>query len=365
MRIGTVCTIIGIMLFSLVASAQEPKTTEATLDNGLKVILRENHNAPIMSVVIGYRVGVRNEHLGVTGISHLVEHMNYKGTTHYSEMDLQRQIETSGEFNGMTGPDSTIYYQTFPKEKLDDILAVEADRMVNCTFDPAEFLKERTVVLSELEGKSNDPVQRFFSDVFLNFIVVHPYRWISLAQIDDVKRTTRDSVYAWYKKYYEPNNAILVLVGDFDTDKAMQAVKARFDSIPRGPDVDQYAASEPPIRGQRRIEVKDMFPVPLVGVGSITPGSVDDDMPAISILNSILAEGRSCRLYKSIVDAKLGEEVVPQFVSLKDLGLLLYFGVGSMGGDPAKLRDAIESTIQSTIDAPPTEDEMARAKKMA
>jgi zinc protease len=354
-----------VNLASTVAIADEPKTTEVVLDNGLTVILRENHNAPVISTVVGYRVGVRNEYPGVTGLSHLVEHMNYKGTKNYSETELKREIETSGEFNGMTGPDSTMYYQTVPRARFEDILAVEADRMGNCLFKEEDFLTERSVVVSELEGMQNNPIQRFFSELLLSFIRLHPYRYISLAQKEDVRRVSRDTAYNWYKKYYVPNNAVLTVVGDFDTDQALALVRKHFDPIPRGADVDDYIAAEPPVLGPRRIEVNESFPVPIVAVGALIPGSTDDDIPALSVLNGIMAEGRMCRLYRAIVDAKLGEEVASEFLSLRDLGALFFIGVGGFGADRQKIEDAIVAELQRVIDEPVTYEEINRVKKMA
>ncbi|PYV41373.1 MAG: hypothetical protein DMG06_17295 [Acidobacteria bacterium] len=227
--------------------------TEIRFDNGLKVLLQEVHTTPLVSVWCWYRVGSKDEQIGATGISHWVEHMNFKGTQNFSKARMKSAIEdTGGYWNGYTSLDQTAYFETVAAAALDEMLRLEAERMSLSLFDPQETNRERTVVISELQGSENDSKNLLDIDVTAAAFKVHPYRWPTIGWLKDIESLSRNQLYQFYHQYYIPNNAILVLVGDFQTSTALELVKKYFTRIPRKPEPIRTRAIEPEQEGERR-----------------------------------------------------------------------------------------------------------------
>src|SRR5439155_1172211 len=195
-------------------------------------ILRPLPGVPQVSVWVVYRVGSRNEVPGMTGSTHWVEHMLFKGGGKLGKGDLDRLISrVGGKYNGFTDKDWTMYYETIPAEHLETALFVESERMRNAAFDPKEFDAERTVVISEREGSENQPEFLVEEEMWGTAFHVHPYHWLPIGYKQDLARMARDEVYAWYRRWYAPNNAVLVLVGGFDADRAVAMVHTYFDPL--------------------------------------------------------------------------------------------------------------------------------------
>ncbi|HQX76103.1 MAG TPA: pitrilysin family protein, partial [Thermoflexales bacterium] len=185
-----------------------------TLPNGLRVMLKEMHTAPLASIAIYYKVGSRNEHVGITGISHWVEHMMFKGTPAFSEDEQDRLISREGgSRNAFTWIDFTTYYATVPSSQIDLVLKMEADRMANSKFDPKEVKSERTVIINERQGGENSPTFRLAEEVAAAAFRVHPYGHMVIGHQADLERITRDDLYAHYRHFYTPDNAILCAAG--------------------------------------------------------------------------------------------------------------------------------------------------------
>lgn len=205
--------------------------TEHILDNGLTVLLQENHSAPIDSHCIWYRVGSRNEVPGKTGISHWVEHMQFRGTERYPEQEAVKKIlREGGDLNAYTGRDGTAFYEIMPADKINIALEIEADRMENSVFDPEVGDLERTVIISELElGKSHEtPSCKLAESVRKAVFPHHPYGRETLGTIEDLNDLTREDLYKYYRTWYAPNNAIVSVVGDFNTDEMLQNIEAAY-----------------------------------------------------------------------------------------------------------------------------------------
>src|SRR5579871_2019517 len=207
-----------------------------TLDNGLKILVREEHTAPLASVWCWYKVGSKDERPGQTGVSHWVEHMNFKGTTNIPRDQVKGIIEQfGGSWNGYTWIDQTTYLETATKDALDRMLFIESERMANGLYHPDDCESERTVIISELHGGENDPDQFLDQEVVATAFKAHPYRHPTIGWLSDLETMTRDDLYGYYKRYYVPNNASLVIVGDVDTEEALRNVERRFGAIQAGP----------------------------------------------------------------------------------------------------------------------------------
>src|SRR5688572_15959048 len=220
---------------------------EEMLDNGLRVLIQEVHTAPLASVWCWYRVGSKDESPGLTGISHWVEHMNFKGTTNIPREKVKGIIEQYGGYwNGYTWIDQTTYTETATQDALDHMLFIEAERMSSCLYDPSDCESERTVIISELQGGENDPEQLLDIEVTATAFRAHTYRHPTIGWIHDLRSMTRDDLYEHYRRHYIPNNATLVIVGDVETDDALHLVEKQFGAIPRGPEPPRLRVSEPP-----------------------------------------------------------------------------------------------------------------------
>ena len=202
------------------------------LDNGLKVIVQEEHTAPLASVWCWYKVGSKDERPGLTGVSHWVEHMNFKGTTNIPRDQVKGIIEQfGGSWNGYTFIDQTTYLETATRDALDRMLFIESERMANCLYHPDDCESERTVIISELQGGENDPDQLLDQELTATAFKAHPYRHPTIGWMSDLESMSRDDLYGYYRRHYVPNNATLVVVGDVDTDDALRRVEHHFGKI--------------------------------------------------------------------------------------------------------------------------------------
>src|SRR5262245_20823435 len=211
-------------------------TIAHTLPNGMLVLMREIHSAPVATCWIWYRVGARNEQAAQMGISHWVEHMLFKGTPALPTGTLDRLVaRNGGVFNGFTSLDYTAYYETLPADRIGLGLQIESDRMVNARFDAADVKSERTVIIAELEGRENQP--GYWLDQQLRWLAfsAHPYRQAILWTKETLHTLTRDDLYGYYQTYYTAGNAILVLLGDFDSDRLLREIERSFGGLPPGP----------------------------------------------------------------------------------------------------------------------------------
>src|SRR5688572_31770221 len=216
------------------------------LSNGLVVLTKEVHTSPIVTNMIWYRVGSRNEELGQTGKSHFLEHMLFKGTDRFKkgEIDLLT-LKNGGGNNAFTSHDFTAYYFNFASDRWDIALEIESDRMVNCSFDPDEFEAEKQVVIEELRMGLDSPWGLLLQELDAAAYKVHPYRNPVIGWLQDVERATSSEQQAYYRKYYHPGNATLVLTGDFDTDRVLDKVSEKFSAIPRSPEPPSVTTVEP------------------------------------------------------------------------------------------------------------------------
>ena len=236
---------------------------EHHLANGLTVLTKEVHAAPVAYFAVWYKVGSGFEQVGQSGMSHLLEHMMFKGTKTRPPGSISALLQANGaEFNANTFFDRTCYFETLASDRLDLAMQLESDRMVNSLFDEKQHQKEMTVVRSEYEGGENNPGSALSKAVRLSAFQINPYRWQTIGFRSDIENISRDEMYAYYQKYYVPSNAVVVVVGDFDTKTALAKVGKYFGGIPAGHPQGHFITPEPPQEGERRVTVRRAGTVP-------------------------------------------------------------------------------------------------------
>ncbi len=282
--------------------------TQHQLDNGLTILLKEVHSAPVVSSWLAYQVGSRNERPGQTGISHWVEHMMFKGTPRYPAGRLDQLIDRiGGQWNAFTANDYTMYFETLPAEHIDLALDAEADRMSNALFEHDEVESERTVIISERQGSENSPMfwlrEAIRAEAFQN----HSYHHSILGDMTDLQTITRDALYAHYQLYYTPANAILIIVGDFETQAMLDKVNHYFGDIPRAYRPSQPIPQEPTQTAERRVTVERPGNTAFLMMAHKAPPATHPDWFKLDMLNSILtgpggnADNKTSRLYRALV----------------------------------------------------------------
>src|SRR5436309_142009 len=228
-----------------------------TLDNGLKVLIQEEHTAPLASVWCWYKVGSKDERPGLTGVSHWVEHMNFRGSTNIPRDQVKGIIEQfGGTWNGYTWIDQTAYYETAATSAFDRMVFIEAERMARCLYHPDDCESERTVIISELQGGENDPEQLLDQEITATAFKAHPYGHPTIGWLSDLQSMTREDLYGYYRRYYVPNNATLVIVGDVDADEALRRVEHHFGRIAPGDLPSRVRTIEPEQTGERRLIIR-------------------------------------------------------------------------------------------------------------
>lgn len=355
------------------------QVSEHVLPNGLKVLVAPNHQAPVVSVWAFYRVGSRCEQLGITGISHWVEHMLFKGTPKFPKGQIARLIQKhGGTLNGHTTYDHTAYFETLPKENWLIALDIEADRMTNALFDPQETELERGVILSELEMYENHPEYRLFTEVLAAAFQVHPYRNPIIGWRCDLEKMTREDLYDYYRRFYTPNNAFLVLSGDITPEEALPEVEKRFGELQPSQAAKVPKVEEPPQRSERRVRVKGHGELPLIAMVFHAPtyrvmgdtGQETDDenealVPyALHVLADVLGHGRTSRLYRKLVETKKALRVWVENSIQKEAAVFSVFVTLTDQASLQEVEDIIWSELIQLTEQPPEQSELERVLHM-
>ena len=354
------------------------KLTQVTLSNGLKVLLKEIHTAPLISSWVWYRVGSRDEVNGKTGVSHWTEHMQFKGTPQFHATVLDRAISREGgSWNAMTYLDWTTYYETMPADKIDLALRLEADRMVNSLFDEKEVASERTVVISEREGNENEPLFQLGEAIQQTAFRVHSYHHEVIGDMADLQSITRDDLYHHYRTYYVPNNAIMAVAGDFDTQSMLARIKELFEPIPAGAMPPRLTRPEPPLRGEVRLAVEGPGETSYVQASYRFPSATHPDFFPLTLLDSLLAgasslnmfgggiSNKTSRLYRSLVDKELAVSVSGGAAATIDPFLYYVTITVHPQRKPEEALAALDVEIERVQNELVTKVEIARAIKQA
>ena len=364
--VRTIVLGVFLVLFAALSFAQDMRVTEKVLPNGLKVLLKEEHKAPVVTFQVWYKVGSRNEKLGTTGMSHLLEHMMFKGTKKHGPKTFSQTVQRNGgNDNAFTAKDYTAYFETFAADRIAISLDLESDRMQNLLIDPNEFEPERKVVMEERRMRTDDdPTATMVEEMTAAAFIAHPYEWPVIGWMADIGNITRDELYNHYRMYYAPNNATIVVVGDFNTGKLYPQIEKYFGRIPRGPAAPRVAAIEPKQLGERRIIVKKHAELPAVFAGYHTPDIKHPDSYALEVLQGILSSGKSSRLYKSLVyDKQLALYAGGDYDDITNDPNLFYIYAGVMPGkSTGEVEQALYAEIEKLKTAPVTDEELQKAK---
>ncbi|HTD76429.1 MAG TPA: pitrilysin family protein [Chloroflexota bacterium] len=362
------------MALSVSASASFQQTT---LDNGLRVILREVRERPLVGVWVWYRVGGRNELPGTTGVSHWVEHMLFKGGKRFGKGEITREISRrGGALNAFTWIDCTAYFETLPSSEIDLALAIESDRMYDTRIEPDEAEAERSVVISEREGSENYPEFWLREEVQSVVWREHPYRLGVIGPKSDLRAMTRDNLFEHYKRFYMTNNATLVMVGDFSTPQLLDKIHAEFDKLPTGQPPGPLNIEEQPQTGERRVTVRRPGPTHYVMLAYHAPEGSHADAAPMVVLSSVLAGasspiawggarglGRSSRLFRALVDGEIASSVSASYELTLDPYLFAVDATLRSGVEPARAEAAILKELERIQREGVPEDELARTKR--
>jgi len=362
--------LLMVAIFSAPGAAAGPdlfdQVVEHQLKNGLKVLLLREPRAPIVSLQVWYRVGSRNEELGKTGISHLNEHMMFKGTEKYGPKDFSRLVQKAGgNDNAFTGRDYTAYFENGPKTELPRWLEMEADRMRNLKVSQEDFDTEKKVVLEERRLRTeDDPVNFLMEEVMAAAFKAHPYQWPVIGWFHDIESITRDEFLQRYRRYYEPNNCTVVVVGDIEPQETLKQIEAAFGALPSGPPPPKVTALEPRQWGERRVVVRREAQLPYLMMAYHSPNWQDPDAYPLEMLSRVLSQGRSSRLYHNLVYKQhlaLDAGADYDFDSI-DPSVFTLSGQPLPGKTVAQLEAALEAEVKRLQTEPVGEKELQKAK---
>lgn len=359
----------ALLLAPLFATAGP--VSEYTLDNGLRILVKEDHRAPVVVSQVWYKVGASYEHRGITGVSHVLEHMMFQGTEKHPPGEFSRIIaENGGEENAFTGRDYTAYFQQLEKSRLPISFELEADRMQNLKLQAERFDKERKVVMEERRLRTEDDPQSLTYETFAATAYLNgPYHHPVIGWMDDLRDLTLADLRDWYRRFYAPNNATLVVAGDVDPDEVHRLAQEHFGPIPAGPEPAVKPREERPQQGERRVTVQAPAKLPYLIMGYKTPVLRSlEEAPwkayALEVLAGVLDGGSSARLARELVRGRqiaTSASAGYDFASRHD-GLLTLSGVPTREHSVAELEEALRGQVRRLQEEPVAAEELERVK---
>jgi zinc protease len=363
-RVALISLLLIILIIPITLYALNIK--EQRLDNGLKVLIVEKHKAPVATFQVWYRTGSRDEPAGKSGLSHLLEHMMFKGTFRYGPSVLSKIIQKNGGTdNAYTTKDYTVYFELFSSDRIILSIDLEADRMQNLTLDPKEVFSERSVVMEERRLRyEDDPRNSLFEEVVAAAYKVHPYQRPVIGWMSDLKSIERDDLYNYYKTHYSPSKVVIVIVGDVKEDQIIERIKNSFGNIPSGPLEKNINFSEPEQRGERRVLLRREAELPYLVVAYHAPSFPHEDSYALDVLSLVLSRGKSSRLYTSLVyEKKIALDVNADYnVFNREPYLFFLDATASPGNDIKDVENTLYAEIEKIKKEPPSEKEIQKAK---
>ena len=335
--------------------------------NGLTVLFLENHNAPVITFMVTYRVGSRNEAIGHTGSTHLLEHLMFKGSEQFNKEKgtaIWNVLQDVGAMiNATTWFDRTNYFELLPKEHLPQAVKIEADRMRSAFIRDDDRKSEMTVVRNEFERGENDPWEALDKNIWATAYQAHPYHHSTIGWRSDIENVPTERLKEFYDTFYWPNNATVTVIGDFDKAKTLVLLDQKFGSISRSPHtIPEMYTTEPIQEGPRRITVKRAGEMPIIGIAHKIPEGTNKDIYALQILGRILGYGKTSRFYKRFIDTGLAADVNVWSYPLHDNGLFITYlfiaGDDSCEDVEKEILDEYAKIISDGVDV----EELQRAK---
>ena len=358
--------LFGFLFPSTSEAGLKERVLETVLPNGLKVILLENHKAPLITFQVWYRVGSRNEVWGKTGLSHMLEHMMFKGTKKVGPEEFSRIIqENGGNDNAFTSRDYTAYFENLSAVRVQVALDLESDRMQNLLLREEDFRTERMVVMEERRLRTEDnPAAFLLEQMEAAAFQIQPYHWPTIGWMEDIARFTLEDLKAYYRTYYNPVNAFLIVLGDFKREELLLRIEKAFGAHPKGVAPNQDKDKDPPQAGERRIFVKKEAQLPSLVMGYHVPNLRDPDSYVLEVIATILSGGKSSRLHQSLVREKrlvLRADADHSLLS-RDPGLFYLSADLLPGKEFAQVEKALDQEMEILQSEPVGEKELEKAK---
>ncbi|NBO65625.1 MAG: insulinase family protein [Acidobacteria bacterium] len=337
--------------------------------NDLRVLLAEQRTAPVVALMVVYRVGSRNEAVGHTGATHLLEHMLFKGTPTYNKKlgtQIAAVLQKHGAiFNADTWLDRTRYFEMLPSDQLELAVHLEADRMRNSFIADEDRQLEMTVVRNELERGENDPGRILDERVWAMAFREHPYHHPTIGWRSDVEGMPTSRLKEFYDTYYHPNNATVIVVGDFESERALELIGQHFGSIPRSThSIPAMYTVEPPQQGEVRFVLRRAGQLGMVEMGWHIPEATHPDSGALSVLDHVLSAGVTSRLYQALVETRLAVDIGAQAYQFTDPGLFTIDLTLSPGIAHADAERAVGEVIERLKNEPISEKELRKAQNL-
>jgi len=339
---------------------------ETVLANGLKVLGVDRPESPTATVQLWYKVGSRNERPGITGISHIFEHLMFKGTARYPKGAFDRILQENGmSNNAFTSHDYTAYYEVMASDRIELAMELEADRMQGLLLDPDEFRSELAVIREERRQTREDPPYGLLMEsIEATAFTAHPYHWPIIGWMTDLETIELDDVRRYYRDFYRPNNAVLIVVGDARFERVVEQAERFFGGIERGPDIPPLRVREPEQRGERTTSIKKSVQLPGLVLAYRAPRSTEFDAKVLNVIEFLLFHGRSSRLYQRLVyREQLATELGGGVHMRKDPSLFVLRATARPGVAIERVRDAIDEELRRVIDEPISAAELAKAHR--
>lgn len=357
---------------SLLLSAQQANAkinfVEYDLPNGLHVILHEDHATPIVAVSVMYHVGSKNEDPQRTGFAHFFEHLLFEGSDNIKRGEYMKLVQSAGgQLNANTTQDRTFYYEALPSNQLELALWMESERMLHAKIDTIGVETQRKVVKEEKKQRyDNTPYGQLLNVVYENAFTVHPYRWTPIGKEQYIDQATLSEFMNFYKTYYVPNNAVLVIGGDIDIKKTKELIAKYYGDIPKGAPVNRTVAQEPAQTVAKRVTFNDNIQLPAVVIAYHIPKMGTDDYYAMQLLSQLLSQGKSSRFQKAIVDSEQKALAVGAFsLNNEDPSLSIMYGIANGGVTPEDLEQAMLTQIDKVKNNLISDEEYTKLKNQA
>jgi zinc protease len=337
------------------------------LDNGMDVILLENHKAPMITFQVWFRAGSRNDWWGKTGLAHVFEHLMFKGTEQVSREEFTRKIEEiGGDYNAFTSHDFAAYFENVASENMEVPIRLEADRLQNLRFTEEEFKTEKMVVMEERRLRTQDQPQALLMEqVAATAFQSQPYRWPVIGWMGDLERMDHEDAMRFYRDFYDPANGLIVVVGDFQRERLLPLISDAFGKIPSNGKPVLHRYQDAPQLGERRVTVnRTTAGLPYVVTAYHVPNLGDPDAYVLEVISAILSSGKSSRLYENLVRGKrLAISAGAEYSLLSiDPSLFYFYAEPLPGKDPAELEAALQAEIEKLQAEPVNPRELEKAK---
>lgn len=335
--------------------------------NGLRVLILEQATAPVVAFMVTYHVGSRNEQTGLTGATHILEHLMFKGTERFHKKKGTSIFDTlqrvGARVNATTWFDRTNYYEMLPKEHLPLAVEIEADRMRGALLDAEDLESERTVILNEYDRGKNEALRNLYDAVWSTAFVAHPYHHPTIGWRSDIEHVTPEGLRHFYDTYYYPNNATVSIIGDVDRREALDLVEEHFGGLEPSPEpIPEMHTREPEQRGERRVNVHQEGQLGAVMMSYKAPDGLSEDADALDLLARVLASGKGSRLFKRLTDKGLTADVFAMSSRLRDPGLFSIFAFLAPEATHDVVEDEIRDAVREIQEEGVTTEELKRAK---